>query len=166
MQLPGSASARIGVFVLLALGSLALKAAAGPARDRLIDNDPGRFERAVSGILHPQRFSTTRRTFSFRSTLVLAARDDCRIAIRDAKWGEGMGPIFAEDARTVGPVTYLYRGHRYSSPPGLTLRLGRMEFEMLDRMRMHPPMHLMVAFAESSSCGDSQFGLGDISIAA
>jgi len=164
MQLPASASVRIGAFVLLALGSLGLKAAVGPARDRLIDQDPATFEHTVNGILHAQNFSTTKRVFSFRSPLVLAVRGDCRIAVRDAKWGEGMGPVFSEDARAIGPVTYLYRGDRYSRPPGLTLRLGRLEFEILDRLGARPSLHVLTALALSPSCGNADFGLSDVTV--
>jgi hypothetical protein len=164
MHLPGSISFRAGVFAILALGSLGLKAAVGPPRDSMVDRDPRHFEQTVTGILHAQNFSTTMRTFPYRSTLVLAARGDCRIAIRDAKWGTGVTTVFAQDARMIGPVYYLYRGNRYSRPPGLSLRLGRLEFEILDRVGGHLPMHILVAFAASPSCGDSQFGLADVSV--
>jgi hypothetical protein len=166
MQPPASASVRIGVFAILALGSLALKAIAGPPRDILVDKDPARFEQTVVGILRSQDFSTTRRTYPYRSTLVLAARGDCRIAVRDAKWGSGVAAVFAQDARMIGPVYYLYRGHRYSRPPGLSVRFGRLEYEILERVGMHRPMHLLVAFAASPSCGDSQFGLADVRVGA
>ena len=103
-------------------------------------------------------------TYQYRSTLVLAARGDCRVAVRDAKWGAGVAAVFAEDARTIGPVQYLYRGHRSSQPPGLSLRLGRLQYEILDRVGVHSPMPVLVAFAGSPSCGDSQFGLADVRI--
>ena len=164
MRLPASTSVRAGVFAVLALGSLGLKAAVGPPRDSLVDRDPKRFEQTATGILHAQGFSTTRRTYPYRSTLVLAARGDCRIAVRDAKWGAGVAAVFAEDARTIGPVQYLYRGHRSSQPPGLSLRLGRLQYEILDRVGVHSPMPVLVAFAGSPSCGDSQFGLADVRI--
>jgi hypothetical protein len=166
VQLPGSTSVRAGVFALLALASLGLKAAVGPPRDSLANREPGRFEQAVTGILNAQHFSTTTRTYPYRSTLILAARGECRIAVRDAQWGAGVASVFAQDARAIGPVDYLYRGHRYSRPPGLSLRLGRLEFEVLDRMGRHSPMHVLVAFAASPSCGDSRFGLADVSVGA
>jgi len=164
MQLRGSTSVRAGLFAVLALGSLGLKATVGPPRDSLADRDPKRFEQTATGILHAQGFSTTLHTYQYRSTLVLAARGDCRVAVRDAKWGAGVAAVFAEDARTIGPVQYLYRGHRYSQPPGLSLRLGRLQYEILDRVGVHSPMPILVAFAGSPSCGDSQFGLADVRI--
>jgi hypothetical protein len=164
VQLPGSTSLRFGVFAVLALGSLGLKAAVGPPRDSLVNRDPTLFENTATNILQSQNFSTSLRTYPHRSTLILAARGSCRIAVRDAKWGSGMASVFAQDARMIGPVQYLYRTNRYSRPPGLSLRFGRLEFELLDRLGVHWPMPVLVAFAASPSCGDSRFGFADVRV--
>jgi hypothetical protein len=160
-----SASLRVALFAALAFGSLGLKAAAGPARDNQLNSDPNRFERSATSILQAQGFATDRRTFRYRSAMIIAARGDCRIVARNATWGSAISEVYAQDVRDIGPVSYLYRGHRYSAPPGLTVRLGRLEFEILDRLGARPNLHLLTALAASPSCGDSEFGLSDVTIA-
>ena len=76
-----------------------------------------------------------------------------------------MAEIYQQDARSVGPVTYLYRGHRYSAPPGLRVRFGRLEYEIVDRLGMQPRFHVLTAVATSPSCGDDDFGLSDVTVA-
>ena len=160
-----SASLRGTLFAVLVLGSLGLKAAAGPARDNQLNSDPKRFERSVTSILQAQGFATDRRAFPYRSTIILAARGKCRIAARNANWGSAVTEVYAQDARQIGPVAYLYRGKRYAVPPGLRVRLGRLEFEILDRLGARPDLHLLTALAASPACGDSDFGLADITVA-
>jgi hypothetical protein len=150
------------MFAILAVASLGLKAAAGPPRDSLVGRDPGRFNRAVLAILHAQDFSTSVRTFAHRSDLILAQRGDCRIAVRDAKWGNAVTSVFAQDVESIGPVRYLYRGNEYSTPPGLAVRLGRLRYETTARLGISWPMPLLVAFAATPACGDSRFGLADL----
>ena len=164
MQRPVSISLRATAFALLALGSLALKAAAGPPRDALVDASPDRFEHLVTTTLQAQHFAVTRRTYAYRGTLFFAARGDCRLAARDAKWGDGTVAIYQQDARSIGPISYLYRGHRYPAPPGLRVRLGRVEFEALSRLGMQPTLPVLVAFAESPGCDGRDFGLSDLRI--
>lgn len=139
-----------------------MKAAVGPPRDSLADRDPQRFEQAVTRILRAQGFSTSLRAFAYRSTLVLGTRDGCRIAVRDANWGTGIASVFTQDASAIGPVYYFYRGSRSARPPGLSVRLGRLEYEVGDRLGMRSPMHVVVALAAAPSCGNSAFGLSDL----
>jgi hypothetical protein len=162
MQPPVSASLRTGIFALLALGSLGLKAAVGPPRGSLADRDPGRFDQLVLSTLHAQHFSTGVRTFAHRSDLILAERGDCRIAVRDAKWGNAIESVFAEDVEAIGPVRYLYRGNEYSRPPALTVRLGRLQYETRARLGMPSAPPFLIAVAASPACGDSRFGLADL----
>ena len=164
VRLSGSTRVRIAIFALLALGSLGLKAAVGPPRDGLLDRDPRRFDRAAIALLRSQNFSTSIRTFAYRSDLIMAERGDCRIAVRDATLGSGMAAVFAEDTKTIGPVQYFYRGQRYSRPPGLRLRAGRLEFEILDRLGARSPKPSLSAFAASPSCGAGSFGFDDVRI--
>ena len=164
MQLPASISIRVAAFAVLLGGSLGLKAAAGPPPDTVAYEDPRRFEHAIMSTLQSQGFSTTRRTFEFRSTLILAERGSCRLAVRDAKWGNAVSTVYTQDAKEVGTVYYFYRGHRYSQPPGLAIRLGRLEFEVMDRLGMRRPMHVLTALAESPACNGSDFGLRDLRI--
>ena len=62
MRPPGSASARFGLFALLVLSSLALKAAVGPPGDGSVDARPGEFERTASDRLEAQHFTVEHRT--------------------------------------------------------------------------------------------------------
>jgi len=166
MRPPVSASLRLGLFALLALGSLGLKAAVGPPRDSLVGRDPRRFDLTILEILRSQDFSTKIRTFAYRSDLILAERGDCRLAVRDAKWGNAVTSIFAQDVQAIGPVRYLYRGNEYSTPPGLAVRLGRLQYETAARLGISSPMPLLVAFAASPACGDSRFRLANLRVAA
>jgi hypothetical protein len=164
MQTRGSANAQFALFTLLALGSLSLKAAAGPPRDRVINSEPQRFERSVQRILSAQQFGTSLRAYPYRSTLVLAQRGECRLAVRDATFGAALAPAFADDARDVGPIRYLYGGKSYEQPPGMIVRWGRLKFEILDRLGLKRPIPVMIALAESPKCGSAQFGLSDLKI--
>lgn len=161
----GSVSMRAILFAVLAIGSLGLKAAAGPVRDNLINSDARKFERSAISILRAQGFETSLRDFhDFRSPMIVGIRGECRVAARNATWGSAIKEIYAQDAREIGPVSYMYRGHRYSAPPGLRVRFGRLEFEMLDRLGMRPELHLLTALAVSPACGDSDLGLSDVTI--
>jgi hypothetical protein len=121
--------------------------------------------RAATSILQSHHFATLKRRTDLHGTLILASRGDCRIAIRNARWGSGMANIYARDTRDIGALSFLYRGQRYSAPPGLRIRLGRIEFEILDRFGSRPELHVLTAVAASPSCGDGDFGLSDVTIA-
>lgn len=162
----GNVSMRAILFVVLAAGSLGLKAAAGPVRDNLINADASKFEESARSILRSQGFATSVRSLgNFRSAMIVATRGECRIGARNATWGSAVLEIYGQDARDIGPVSYLYRGHRYPAPPGLRIRLGRLEFEILDRLGMRPQLHVLTALAASPACGDADFGLSDVTIA-
>ena len=103
MRPPGNSSL-LGAFAVLALASLGIKATAGPARDGLADLQPGEFEKTVSATLERQHFSIQVKKFRYRSTLVLASRGSCRLAVRDARVSDGFESIFAQDASGIGPV--------------------------------------------------------------
>jgi hypothetical protein len=164
MQLPASISLRALLFAVLLGASLGLKAAAGPPPDSVAYQDPARIERTIIAMLQSQNFSTARRTFDFRSTLVIAERGECRLAVRDAKWGNAVSTVYAQDAQAIGPVSYFYRGHRYSEAPGFVVRLGRLEFEAAQRLGIRAPMHVLVAVAQSPSCSGGDFGLADVRV--
>jgi len=160
----GSVSLRAILFAVLAVGSLGLKAVAGPTRDSLVDSD-AKFEASAISTFRSQDFATSIHADPARSPMVIATRGDCRIAARNATWQSAMAEIYRQDARSIGPVSYLYRGHRYSAPPGLRVRLGRLEFEILDRLGTQPRFHVLTAVATSPSCGDADFGLSDVTVA-
>jgi hypothetical protein len=106
VRTPGSSSLLLGAFAVLATASLSIRAAAGPPRDGSADGHPGEFERIVSTTLQRQHFTTRLQQFRFRSTLVLASRGTCRLAVRDARITDGVESVFAQDARGIGPVRY------------------------------------------------------------
>jgi hypothetical protein len=154
----------LAAFALLAVSSLALKAAAGPPRDGLMDISTNRFERAVSGILLRQQFALAERTFSHRSTLIVGSRGACQLGVRDARDGAAVATAFATDAGGIGPVRYLYRGHNYDQPPSFAMRLGRIQTEVMSRLGKAPRAPMPVALAVSPACGTSDFGLADVRI--
>lgn len=161
MQLLARSSARVGLFALLAAGSLGLKAAVGPARDRLFSADPARFEQAAEHVLASQGFARTRRIYQYRTNLIVGEREGCRVAVRDASI-TSLGPAFAKDVQAIGPIQYLYRGKSYDRPPAVRVRLGRLETEFLGRLGVARPMPVLVGFAASKLCPSSYFGLADL----
>jgi hypothetical protein len=166
VRTPSSSSLLLGVFAVLAIVSLSIRAAAGPPRDGSTDGHPGQFERIVSTSLQRQHFATRLLQFRLRSTLVLASRGTCRLAVRDARITDGVESVFAQDARSVGPVRYLYKGWTYLQLPQVTERLGRFEAELMHRLGSNEPSPLLVAIASTPSCGTSNFGIENIRLSA
>ena len=149
---------------LLALSSLGLKAAAGPPRDGFGLVVPGSVERQLERGLRSQHFSTQERMYAHRSSLILATRGQCTLALRDARDGVAGETVFARDTQGIGTPRYYYRGRRYDDPPTFAMRFGRLESELADRLGLNPPIPVAVAVAASRSCGDSAFGLDDVQL--
>jgi hypothetical protein len=168
MQHPPESSIKLWwlAFAALAIGSLGLKAMAGPAPDGLVGSDPTAFEKRATSILRSQHFTIRWQAFPARSTLIFAQRGDCRIAVRSAMWGSGFAPIFAADASSVGHVVYLFAGQDYAKPPELRMRISRLQTEALNRLGARRSAPVVVAFAASPACGDANFGLADVSLRA
>jgi hypothetical protein len=164
MRLPVSVNLVGCIFALLAVGSIGLKAAAGPPRDGLINANSGAFVRIVSARLRAQQFSIGTKAFPYRSTLVFAKRGECRLAVREAMKGSGFVPVFAADVRDVGPVNYFYEGKRYAHPPEVMMRLTRIETEALQRLGIDRQAPIVTALAASTACGETDFGLSDVRI--
>ena len=162
MRRPGSGSLRVAVFSLLALGSLGLKAAAGAPRDEVAAR-PGEFERIATARLQNEHFTINLHSFRYRSTLLLAARGSCRIAIRDATDSNDLAALFAQDVQMIGPIRYLYRGKEYERPPQLAFRIQRLAMEAIQRLGLKQPRTAVpVAFAASPECGGSAYGFRDV----
>jgi hypothetical protein len=149
---------------VLALSSLGLKAAAGPPRDGLMDLSSSEVDGQLAAVLRAARFTIAEQTFAHRSTLLLATRSDCRLAVRDARDGAAVAIAFARDAAEIGPVRYLYRGRTYDQPPAFAMRLGRIQAELMDRLGIARQAPVPVALAASPQCGGGDFGLGDVRI--
>ena len=154
----------IGAFVALAISSVGIKAAAGIPPDGWVDVRAGMAEQQLVQRLQSEGFVTTVRPMRILTPIVYAQRGGCRLSVRDARGGEAMSTIFQTEASSIGPVRYLYKGRRYASPPGLTVRLGRLEAELLNRLRLHAAVHIPVALATSNECARRDFGLDDVRI--
>lgn len=164
MRLPGSDSLLLGGCIALAIGSIGLKAIAGPPRDGLTDSRPGQLEDQLQSKLRSQAFVTELRRMRMRTPIVFAHRGSCKLGVRDARGGESFTDIFAQDARSLGPIRYLYNGRSYPEVPGIAIRLGRFEAEVQSRLGSVSSAPVPVALATSPACGSSDFGLGDVRI--
>lgn len=154
----------MAAFIALALSSVAIKAAAGIPPDGWVDARAGMAEQQLVRRLESQGFVTTVRPMRILTPIVYGQRGGCRLSVRDARGGEAMSTIFQTEASSIGPVRYLYKDSSYASPPGLTVRLGRLEAELFNRLRLHGTVHVPVALATSSECKGGDFGLDDIRI--
>jgi hypothetical protein len=167
VRLAGSDRILLGAFAALAVGSIALKATAGPPNDGWSDQRRSEIAAQLRGTLVAQGFSTSVLPLKIESPIVFAERGACRLSVRDARGGKAMMSQFARDAATIGAVRYLYKAHSYDAPPGLTIRLGRLETEILDRIGLQKRAHIPVAVAMSRACeAGGDYGLSDVSLAA
>jgi hypothetical protein len=149
-------------FAALAVGSVGLKAAAGPPRDGFTDSRPGQIEDELQDRLRSQSFVTTVRRVPTRTALILAQKGECRLSVRDARGGESFATVFVRDARNIGPVRYLYEGQAHSEMPGLAVRWGRFRAELKNRLGLSASAPVPVALATSPACGRNDFGLDEV----
>lgn len=164
MRLPDSDKLLLIGFIALAIGSVGLKAVAGPPRDGFTDSRPGQLEDQLQSRLRSQVFVTGVRPVQMRSPIILARKGQCRLSVRDARGGESFKDIFSHDARDVGPVRYLYDGRTYAAVPGIAIRLGRFEAELRSRFGVGAGAPVPLALATSPECGASNFGLDEVRI--
>ena len=164
MRRSGSDRLVLTAFVLLAVSSLGLKAAAGPPRDGLMDVPSEVLDRQLSAKLRAQHFTTSVQQFGHRSSQVVGTRGSCRVAVRDAREGVAHEVLFAQDAASIGPVRYLFKGKSYEHPPTFAMRIGRLETEAMSRLGMAPREPALIALAASPGCGSGDFGLFDFRI--
>jgi hypothetical protein len=162
VRLRGSDRLLLCGFAALAVGSVGLKAAAGPPRDGFTDSRPGELEDELQARLRSQAFATAVRQPPMRSAIILAQRGRCRLSVRDARGGESFKTVYASDARTIGPVRYLYEGQAYPEMPGVAVRWGRLRAELKSRTGLDTSAPVPVALATSSGCGSNDFGLDDV----
>ena len=162
----GSNKLLLALFVALAFSSVGLKATVGAPRVAAVDRRPGETTGHLMNILQRQGFSTTLRLRRFQSSIVYATRGACRLTVRDGRDAEGFKTGFSQDAAGVGPVRYLFRGHRYESPPVLTIRLVRARTAVLGLFQRQQRIPLPVALATSPGCAANDYGLGDVRVSA
>src|SRR5690348_15237773 len=159
MQSAGSNRLLLGAFAALAIGSLGLKAAAGPPQDGFADPRPLATEQQLIGKLRAQGFSTSLTPRRYQSSVVYAERGGCRLSVRRARGDDAENAVYSREAASIGPVRYLYDGVRYASAPTLKIRIGRLQTELLDRVGLAPNIHVPIALATSRGCGAGDFGL-------
>jgi hypothetical protein len=152
----------LGALVVLAVSSIGLKGAIGPANDGMADPRPGQVEAQLVSRLRSQGFSTDLRPFPKRSPAVFANRGGCRLNVRDARGGAAFMTVFAKDSAAIGPVRYLYGGRSYASVPTLPMRIGRFETELRTRIGLKASAPVPIALATSPECGANEFGLTDL----
>lgn len=162
MRLRGNDRLLLCAFAALAVGSVGLKAAAGPPRDGLTEARPGELDDELQARLRSQAFATTVRHVPMRSAIILAQRGKCRLSVRDARGGESFKTVYASDARDIGPVRYFYEGRAYLEMPGVAVRLGRFRAELKNRIGLSNGAPIPVALAKSPACGSSDFDLADV----
>jgi len=154
----------LGAFVVLAVSSLGLKAAAGTPRDGFMDISADQLDQQLSSRLEAQHFSVSIRHFAHHSSMISGVRGNCRLGVRDARAGAAMETLFVREAASLGTVRYLYRGSSYKSPPSFIIRLGRLEVEAFDRLGFALKEPVPVAFAASPGCGANDFGFADVRV--
>lgn len=164
MRLSGSDRVLLAAFGLLVVGSIAIKAMAGPPRDGWANLSRAQVSGELRGRLAAQGFATFVIPLKIQSPVVIGQRGKCRLSVRDARDGKALMTQFASDAAAIGRVRYLYKGDSYSVPPALRIRLGRLQTEILGRMTGHPRAHIPVAMASSPECGSADYGMGEFSI--
>ena len=91
--------------------------------------------------------------------MIFARRGDCLLAVRDARGGANFKSVFSADARSIGPVRYLYKGRAYDEPPSVAFRLGRLQNEVLNRIGFARSVSVPLAMASNAACEGSNFGL-------
>jgi hypothetical protein len=164
MRFAGSDRGVIILFAALAVSSIALKGAIGAPRYAPDETKARLVQQRVVSILTAQGFRISVQPSKVQIPIIRAVRGSCLLIVRDGRKGAATASVFADDARAIGPVRYLYRGATYDSPPGLRIRLAYLEANLLDRVGQAPSMHAPVGVAESQSCGRHNFGLDDVQI--
>lgn len=118
----------------------------------------------VQAILASQGFETSVRQLQIQSPIVFGQRGACTLSVRDASGGAATQAAFADDARRIGPVRYLYRGTVFSSPPTLRMHFAVIESSLLNSLGFQRDLHVPLAMAASDACGRDSFGLEDLEL--
>src|SRR3954465_14436963 len=116
MRLGASDSVLLAGFVALAVGSIGLKAGAGPPRDGAGDQRREEVAAELVRTLSDQGFATSVLPLRIQTSIVFARRGGCRLSVRDARGGAATVTQYAHDAAAIGPVRYWYKGRSYASP--------------------------------------------------
>jgi hypothetical protein len=129
-----------------------------------VDTRPLETELQIMETLHAQGFSTKLVRREFQSSVVYGQRGSCRLSARSARGGVAESVVFSREGSSIGPVRYLYRARSYNSPPTFSMRLGRLEAEMLGRIGLQRRVQVPIALATSQGCGPNNFRLDNVEI--
>lgn len=154
----------LSILLVLALGSLTLKGAMGPTVVSPPRSGADSVENRVISILSVQAFQTSVRRLKIQSSIVFARRGSCTLSARDAFGGAATQATFAEDARSIGPIRYFYRGKAFTSPPTLRIHFAVIQSSLLHALGFAPILHVPLAVAVSPGCANETFGLGDLAL--
>ena len=161
MRPPGRSSLAVVALVLLATGSIGLKALAGPPRDGA---NGEQIDRELIRRLKAQGFGVTFRPPRMQSGVVTGTRGSCRLTVRHALDGTADAIVFARDAAGVGPLRYLFDGRGYATLPAFRFRVARVRTEFANRLGITALLPIPVALATSSACNGGSFGLENIRV--
>jgi hypothetical protein len=156
----------VGLFIVLLAGSVGLKALKGPQVRESTQSAPGLLESEIVRNLDSRGFTTRLGSTRLHGTIVFAARGKCRLSVRDAGHVEWEKGIYERDAVAVGPMRFLMAGKSYDSPPSLAILVERMKGRLTRGLQLAGNAPVALAFAASSACGDSDFGLSKTQVPA
>jgi hypothetical protein len=166
MPISAGDSLLLAAFATLAVGSVALKAKAPEPDQSLTRLSSGPVETGLIQDLRSRGFTTEERAFPTRNPIIFARRGECVLAVRKAWGAESLAKVYSEDARSIGPIRYLYRGKTYASPPTVMMRIGRFGADLQRRVGLETPVPVPVALATTPACGTDQFGLDNVRVGA
>ncbi len=161
MRPRASNEALIGVLFLLAVVSLAFKATLGAS---VYAPAAGSVDQRLVDILRAQGFATAEQRRHVQSSIIVARRGACVLSVRNALQGAANEALFADEARAIGRVRYLYRGAVSASPPTLRLHLASTTAATLHALGLKPALHVPLALATSAGCSGDVFGLSDLQV--
>jgi hypothetical protein len=152
----------LGLLSVLVAVSLTMKVMLGATIEAPPSDGPASVQNHLVQILERQGFETSVRQLRIQSSIVFARRGNCTLSVRNAFGGAATEAAFADDARPIGIVRYLYKGEVYNSPPTLRVHAAVIEASFLHAMGLKPDLHVPLALAVSRGCANSPFGFEDI----
>jgi hypothetical protein len=156
----GTNKVLLTALAVLAILSLVVKAKLGPT----VRAPSAPVEAQLATTLQRQGFAATVRPLKIQSTIVYGRRGNCTLSVRNAFGGAATEARYAEDAKGIGPVRYLYKGNAFSSPPTLRIHMAVIEDSVLRLLGVKPRLHVPLALAASPACGSGLFGFGDLQL--
>jgi hypothetical protein len=139
------ASAGFGALLLLSLGGkLAAQARSAQADDAL-------FVRTAATSLTKAGLATSL-VKGRLGLIVYGRRGGCTLMLRDTIEGATYSEGYRQAAAGIGPVAYLYRGVRYSSPPEFRPLADYYAWRGLGKIGVGVPRRPLIAIAATAGC--------------